>query len=299
MEDCKYAATFYRFSSPGRRLPGGHHSSHRCRLHFDYQIFPGPGRTGNHHRPVQRPRYRQSKGSDVSSREYFQEAKQTRKAAVGDVVKSKATGELIAVICAPILSDSGDFLGLFGMPIKAEALTDLVANKKFGETGYAFMTNKTGMVIAHPQKEFILSLDLTKTEGLEEFGRTLTLGKPGTSSYTQQGVERIAGYAPVAMTGWSVAISQDKDELLSASRAIRNSTLTVTLLSLAVVATAIYFAARAIVMPINKAVAGLKDIAEGEGDLRMRLPITSRDEVGEMSRWFNLFIEKLQHIMSR
>ena len=239
------------------------------------------------------------KGSDVSSRDYFQEAKQSLKAVVGDVVKSKATGELIAVIAAPILSDAGEFLGLFGMPIKAEALTDLVSNKKFGETGYAFMINKNGMVIAHPQKESILALDLTKTDELKELGSLMREGKPGTSSYRKQGVERIAAFAPIAMTGWSVAISQSKDELLSASRTIRNSTMAITVLSLAAVAAAIYFAAKTIVTPINKAVAGLKDIAEGEGDLRMRLPISSQDEVGEMSRWFNLFIEKLQTIMQQ
>ena len=44
-------------------------------------------------------------------------------------------------------------------------------------------------------------------------------------------------------------------------------------------------------------VAGFKDIAEGEGDLTMRLPAESRDELGEMGRWFNTFIEKLQGIV--
>jgi methyl-accepting chemotaxis protein len=237
------------------------------------------------------------KGSDVSSRDYFQEAKKTQKASIGDVVKSKATGELISVICAPILTDSGEFLGVFGMPIKATALTDLVSKKKFGETGYAFMLNNAAMVIAHPKNENILSLDFSKTKGLEDIGKNMGQGKPGVLSYTEEGLERIAGYAPIAITGWSVAVTQGKDELLSASRTIRNSTLAVVLLSLAIVSIVIFFAARAIVTPINKAVAGLKDIAEGEGDLTMRLPITSSDEVGEMSRWFNVFIEKLQNII--
>lgn len=49
--------------------------------------------------------------------------------------------------------------------------------------------------------------------------------------------------------------------------------------------------------PIKMAVAGLKDIAEGNGDLTLRLPVTSRDEVGELATWFNVFIEKLQGII--
>jgi methyl-accepting chemotaxis protein len=48
---------------------------------------------------------------------------------------------------------------------------------------------------------------------------------------------------------------------------------------------------------INKAVIMLKDIAEGEGDLTERLEVGSEDETGELAKWFNVFIEKLQGII--
>ncbi len=49
-----------------------------------------------------------------------------------------------------------------------------------------------------------------------------------------------------------------------------------------------------ITRPLRQVVAGLKDIAEGEGDLTNRLAITSKDEMGELASWFNVFIEKIQ-----
>ena len=52
-----------------------------------------------------------------------------------------------------------------------------------------------------------------------------------------------------------------------------------------------------ITLPINAAVASLKDIAEGEGDLTKKLPANSNDEVGELARWFNIFLGKLQGII--
>jgi methyl-accepting chemotaxis protein len=58
-----------------------------------------------------------------------------------------------------------------------------------------------------------------------------------------------------------------------------------------------FFISQGITRPINAAVAGLKDIAQGEGDLTKRLEASSRDEVGELARWFNVFIEKLQGII--
>jgi methyl-accepting chemotaxis protein len=56
---------------------------------------------------------------------------------------------------------------------------------------------------------------------------------------------------------------------------------------------------RAIVGPINAAIAGLKNIAEGEGDLTKRLDDKTSDEVGELARWFNIFIVKLQGIIQQ
>jgi methyl-accepting chemotaxis protein len=43
---------------------------------------------------------------------------------------------------------------------------------------------------------------------------------------------------------------------------------------------------------------GLKDIAQGEGDLRMRLPANTTDEVGDLAKWFNVFVDKLQKIIT-
>lgn len=53
----------------------------------------------------------------------------------------------------------------------------------------------------------------------------------------------------------------------------------------------------AITRPINAAIVSLKEIAQGEGDLTRRLPANSKDEVGELARWFNLFLDKLQDII--
>ncbi|OUS26032.1 hypothetical protein A9Q99_19860 [Gammaproteobacteria bacterium 45_16_T64] len=46
---------------------------------------------------------------------------------------------------------------------------------------------------------------------------------------------------------------------------------------------------------IEKVVVSLKEIASGDGDLTQRIEQDSRDEMGKLVHWFNLFIEKLQH----
>jgi methyl-accepting chemotaxis protein len=48
---------------------------------------------------------------------------------------------------------------------------------------------------------------------------------------------------------------------------------------------------------LSEMVERIKDIAEGEGDLTRRLEVHSDDEVAQLARWFNTFMEKLQEIM--
>src|SRR3989339_642979 len=56
--------------------------------------------------------------------------------------------------------------------------------------------------------------------------------------------------------------------------------------------------ANSIVKPINNVVHGLRDAAEGEGDLTKRIDIKTKGEVGELARWFNVFVEKIQHVIA-
>ncbi|MDY0220118.1 MAG: methyl-accepting chemotaxis protein [Desulfobacterium sp.] len=50
--------------------------------------------------------------------------------------------------------------------------------------------------------------------------------------------------------------------------------------------------------PLRDVVATMKDIAEGEGDLTVRIKTNSKDEIGELGSWFNVFIEKLNRLVS-
>jgi methyl-accepting chemotaxis protein len=56
---------------------------------------------------------------------------------------------------------------------------------------------------------------------------------------------------------------------------------------------------RSILAPIGKMRAMIQDIAQGEGDLTKRLDADAKDELGEVSRWFNLFVEKLHGIVNQ
>ena len=55
----------------------------------------------------------------------------------------------------------------------------------------------------------------------------------------------------------------------------------------------IYFVTRTIIKPVQRAVSALKNIAQGEGDLTVRLPVIGNDEITDMSEYFNETITKI------
>jgi CHASE3 domain sensor protein len=56
---------------------------------------------------------------------------------------------------------------------------------------------------------------------------------------------------------------------------------------------------RLVTRPVHDVCLMLKDLGQGEGDLTARLPVERNDEIGQMARSFNAFVEKLHDIVAQ
>jgi methyl-accepting chemotaxis protein len=82
-------------------------------------------------------------------------------------------------------------------------------------------------------------------------------------------------------------------------KSFRNRVMLLVLFFIALGAIIVYFSTGFIIKPIEKVSHRLKDIAEGEGDLTKSLEVTSNDEIGELAKWFNVFVAKLHSIIHK
>ena len=57
------------------------------------------------------------------------------------------------------------------------------------------------------------------------------------------------------------------------------------------------FVKRSITKPVDELVAVAKDIAQGEGDLTKRLSVSESGELGQLSGWFNSFLQRLSDLI--
>jgi len=197
-------------------------------------------------------------GVSLADREYFRTAA-GGKTNVGRVVKSEKTGHLVIPVCAPVLSRTGKIVGTLTTLLKNEMLSGLLAGTTVGETGYVFMTDETGLIIAHPRSELTLSLNINKISGMESIARNILARQTGVEVYTFEGVEKVAGYAPVPLTGWAVTSTQPVAEFMRPVHAILKGTIAIGVVFVIVAAMAVFLLARSISRPIMKVVSGLDE----------------------------------------
>ena len=50
--------------------------------------------------------------------------------------------------------------------------------------------------------------------------------------------------------------------------------------------------------PVANLIERIKDIAQGEGDLTQRVEVNSEDEIGELGKWFNTFVQKINDVIA-
>ena len=133
-------------------------------------------------------------------------------------------------------------------------------------------------------------------------------GKSGTGRIKDDdgGIE-MAAWMPFEVFGtrWAMLSKVEEGEILGGItrmnelKAAEEATfLTWSLVSMLIASMAVgalsWYLGRQLTTPIQRTVAALKDIAEGEGDLTARLDEDRKDELGEMGRWFNKFLARLQ-----
>jgi methyl-accepting chemotaxis protein len=154
----------------------------------------------------------------------------------------------------PLKDDAGQFRGALLTLVNVDYFAKDVTELKIGSTGYAFVSNPAGMVIVHPKKEFINQIDISKIPEMAGIYKATGAGKKGVEGYRFKGVDKIAGFARVEMTGWSVVVTQDEDEFLAASYDIRNAIMLIGVIFMALAVAGVLFFARSVTRPILRVV---------------------------------------------
>ncbi|MDR0657213.1 MAG: methyl-accepting chemotaxis protein [Treponema sp.] len=93
---------------------------------------------------------------------------------------------------------------------------------------------------------------------------------------------------------WSLMLGTGKSLILEEVSAMTVFTIILALVAIILAAVIVFFVSGSITKPIVNVALTLKDISEGEGDLTKTVDIHSKDEIGDLARYFNATLEKIK-----
>ena len=96
---------------------------------------------------------------------------------------------------------------------------------------------------------------------------------------------------------WTVMIAASEDFMLQEVRELTVFTVIVAAIIIAAVAVIIFLVLGRTTKPIAAVAETLMDIAQGEGDLTRSINISSKDEVGDLAKYFNQTLEKIKRLV--
>lgn len=127
--------------------------------------------------------------------------------------------------------------------------------KGWGETGYVYIIDMAGLVIAYPDKSKILVLDLNQYD----FGRRMMEQKNGLIHYTFNNAEKIVAFAEEKNMGWIIASTANEDEIFDPIRQIRNINAVLAGGCVFIIAAILFLVTQSIVGPINRIIQGMEE----------------------------------------
>ncbi|AIN93418.1 HAMP domain-containing protein [Treponema putidum] len=238
---------------------------------------------------------------DVHDREWFKSASAGNKF-ISEPLLSRSLNKFTIILALPLYDNNHNMLGVLNCVVDAKHLSNLISDIVVGKTGYCFIIGSTGTIVALQDFDKVTNmvniLKMSETdkslESLASFEKTaLENNTSSVGFYEYEGVSKIASYATMKTTNWKVIINAPVNEFMKTVDSLRLSLMGLTAIILVGAFILIYFDTRYIIKPIKKVVNALKNIAHGEGDLTVRLPINGNDEITDLSEYFNQTISKI------
>ena len=166
--------------------------------------------------------------------------------------------------------------------INLKLIWDVIATIRIGETGYAFVVDDSGRLIAHPNISLVLRGD-TATSRLQ----SVIAGANGSAVTANDGEGKsvVAISARTADIGWTVVALQPVNEALAPIRAALWRSLALIGIGAILAFALAYWLARRMSGPIRQLEDGVQRVGAGQFD--HRITISSGDELEQLASRFN------------
>ncbi|GAB3477165.1 methyl-accepting chemotaxis protein [Marinomonas epiphytica] len=207
------------------------------------------------------------------------------------VYRSVSTGEVKLFVNYQNLNGRG--LAGFGMNL--DKMTDYLNSFSFNGSGFVYLVDKAGTLKVHREESLLENTALTDLYG--ESTAEQLLQQQGLNIVLTEDSVLASQYIPAM--GWTL-VAQIPNQTVFGSVSAMGKTLFIMGVALAVIAGLVASViGSSLVKKLCLVAANLKEIGEGDGDLKHRLPNDGPVELANIGNGFNKFVEVIHNLVQQ
>ncbi|OOM11336.1 methyl-accepting chemotaxis protein [Clostridium saccharobutylicum] len=230
-------------------------------------------------------------GYDPTTRVWYKQALEHKgQVIITPVYQDASTGKNVVGIAQTVEKD-GQVIGVIGLDCELSTLAERIAAKKIGNSGYVFVSDLSGNILAHPQKD---SINTDVSAKLSIWDKVKSEDN-GFINYELNGTKKFGVYQTNELTGWKLVATLDESELSNDTKSILQTALFIILVMGLISILMSLILSKGIANNIKK----LKYVfaKASEGDLTVSMSASTNDEFMDLANSFNSMIENISELM--
>ncbi len=183
--------------------------------------------------------------------------------------------------------------GMAGLAVPLNEMISFLNAFRIGKTGIVYLIDNKGKIKIHSNESLLKDGTLESQYGAANAGQLMKKSKISfvtTDKY-------IVGSKYLKSMNWYLIAEAPKKEIFANINRMSRTLIIVGIFLIILAGTIATYLSYLLVQQLNVVSTNLEEIGKGQGDLTKRLDVKSKDEVGTLSKWFNLFLEQLQGII--
>lgn len=188
--------------------------------------------------------------------------------------------------------------GMSGVAKSVDELLTIINDVKIAQTGFVYLVDGEGTIIAHPDTSLLGSAKLAAISDPESANKLLKERQFAMSTSAHDDGDILFASTYVEKAGWYVVAQVPEHELYASLNAGSRQIIIWALGIAAIFALFGIWLAASLTKPIESLADIFQQLGQGEGDLRTRIDVPEQKETARLVEGFNAFIAHLHHTIS-
>ncbi|MGD8189126.1 methyl-accepting chemotaxis protein [Brevibacillus ginsengisoli] len=233
---------------------------------------------------------------DFTTKGYFKQAHDNKTTVFSDEEIVRNAEKSFIYIASPIGDNNDNNARILIVGFNLNSLLKDVKEMPFMQDGYAFIVNKSGLVVAHRNQDNNNQLELSKDDHYKEMLQFMQKEQSNSVIYNDNGVSSFAAFAPIKSLHWNIVLTTPVSEVYGEVNAMGGVFWIFSIPVILIASFLIWWFAKRIRTQLFGISQDMQRI--GRGDLGVQVQVKGSDEFAQLGTSMNEMVTELRQIIS-